>query len=204
MTQSIVILSEKGLEWSISPSGRKKKKWGETEKQRRGWRERERENERKYWVSASDICSRGHNNKTPSRSASHHICSHNASASKAQINMCLRALVWTENALMSTEAAHGFHIYLRAILISSSHINSSHLESLAHSGQFDFSFRDRTKLRRGFCHSSKLDLLHVPHAHLIPPHARFINVALNIHIYCLHTICNVFNSPNRGKCCVVL
>lgn len=137
MTPSIVILSEKGLEWSISPSGRsrKKKKRGERHKNRDedGEREREREqrsegakrgNKRKYWVSASDICSRGHNNKTPSRSASHHICSHNASASKAQIKyVCVNG-----ECSYVDESAHGSHIYLHAILLSSRHRNSSHLK----------------------------------------------------------------------------
>lgn len=58
MTWSIVILGERGLERSFSPSGRsKKKKEGDREKHIQGGRERgsdtemqlmERENERKY------------------------------------------------------------------------------------------------------------------------------------------------------------
>lgn len=55
MTQSIVILSEKGLEWSISPSGRGKKRERQIEKQTGRRREgatqrgsKQRENERKY------------------------------------------------------------------------------------------------------------------------------------------------------------
>lgn len=56
----------------------------------------------KYWASASDICSRGHNNKTPSQSASHYRFSHNAAGPGTQISVCLWRMLSCPSNLLKT------------------------------------------------------------------------------------------------------
>lgn len=56
MTQSIVILSEKGLEWSIPPSGRGRgEKWGERGKATQGWREQRSEGAKRMRASIERV-----------------------------------------------------------------------------------------------------------------------------------------------------
>lgn len=56
-----------------------------------GERERERTRRRRRRIEEAPATSvpRGHDNETPSRSASHHICSHKASVSEVQISVCV-------------------------------------------------------------------------------------------------------------------
>lgn len=54
-----------------------------------GDRERERTRRRRIEEVPATSVPRGHDNETPSRSASHHICSHKASVSEVQISVCV-------------------------------------------------------------------------------------------------------------------
>lgn len=110
MTWCIAIPSEKGLERSSSPSGRSKKRALErnTYKEVKREREPERRSKRRERMRESieqvpaTSAPVGTTIKLPLDQPHTNICSHNATVSKAQINMC----VWMKNALMLMKSAH--------------------------------------------------------------------------------------------------